>query len=81
VRHGCVVRVESTEPDPTTSLGGESCRGCYLGTPHERYLWRVHVTGRDLGVECLCGIKPRDGGAILARGTGCPIEQASIHPL
>jgi hypothetical protein len=21
----------------------ESCQGCDLGTPYERYLWRVHV--------------------------------------
>jgi hypothetical protein len=36
-------------------------RGCYLGVPHVRYLWRVHVTGRDPGVECLRGTKLCDG--------------------
>jgi hypothetical protein len=36
-------------------------RGCYLGVPHERYLWWVHVTGRGPGVECLRGTKLRDG--------------------
>jgi hypothetical protein len=36
-------------------------RGCYLGVPHERYLWRVHVTERGPGVECLRRTKLRDG--------------------
>jgi hypothetical protein len=55
VRRGCVVRVESIEQDPTTCLETSLTGGCYLGVPHERYLWWVHVTGRDPGVECLCG--------------------------
>jgi hypothetical protein len=55
VRCGCVVRVESIEQDPTTSLGMSLAGGCYLGVPHERYLWWVHVTGRDPRVECLYG--------------------------
>jgi hypothetical protein len=53
-----VVRVESTEQDSTMSLGMSLDGGCHLGVPHVRYLWRVHVTGRDPGVECLCGTKP-----------------------
>jgi hypothetical protein len=28
-------------------------------------------------VECLCGMKPRDGGAIEARGVGWPLEKMS----
>jgi hypothetical protein len=47
-----------------TSLGTSLAGGCYLGIPHKRYLWQVHVTGRDPRVECLCGMKPRDGGAV-----------------
>jgi hypothetical protein len=74
VRLGCVVRVESTEQDSTMSLGDESCRGCYLGILHERYLWRVHVIGRGPKVECLCGMKPRTRGAVLAWGAGCPVK-------
>jgi hypothetical protein len=58
VRLGCVVRVELTEQDSTTSLGTSLVRGCYLGVPHERYMWWVHVTGRYPRVECLCGTKP-----------------------
>jgi hypothetical protein len=68
---GCVVRVESTEQDlrrvGRTSLAG----GCYLGVRHVRCLWRVHVTGRGLGVECLRGMKPRDGRCY--DGTGCQV--------
>jgi hypothetical protein len=64
VRLGCVVRVELTEQDSTTSLRTSLAGGCYLGIPHERYLWRVHVIGRDPGVECLCGTKPQSGGAV-----------------
>ena len=48
-----------------TSLAGE----CYLGVLHERYLWRVHVTGRGPGVECLRGTKHRDGRCCLAWGS------------
>jgi hypothetical protein len=81
VRHGCVMRVELTEQDPTTSLGVSLAGGFYLGIPHERYLWRVQVIGRDPRVECLCGMKPRDGGAVLARGTGCPVRQGLGSPL
>jgi hypothetical protein len=64
VRLGCVVRVESTEQDSTTSLGTSLAGKCYLGISHERYLWWAHVTGRDPRVECLCGMKPREGGAV-----------------
>jgi hypothetical protein len=56
------------QQDSTTSLGDESCRGCYLGIPHERYLWRVHVTGRGPRVECLCGMKPQDWGCYFSTG-------------
>ena len=28
-------------------------------------------------MECLCGMKPRDGGAIEARGVGYPFEKIS----
>jgi hypothetical protein len=52
-----------------------------LGIPHERYIWQVHVIGRDPRVECLCGMKPQDGGAILAWGTGCPVERGIGSPL
>jgi hypothetical protein len=75
MRLGCVVRVKSTEQDSTMSLGTSLVGGCYLGVPHERYLWWVHVTGRGPGVECLCGMKPEMGGAVLARGIGCPVER------
>jgi hypothetical protein len=81
MRLGCVVRVESTEQDSTMSLGTSLVRGCYLGVPHERYLWRVHVIGRDPEVECLCGMKPRDGGAVLLWGTRCSIKQGIGSPL
>jgi len=33
-----------------TSLGTSLAGGCYLGVHHERYLWRVYVTGRGPGV-------------------------------
>ena len=52
----------------TTSLGTSLAGGRYLGVLHERYLWRVHVTGRGPGVECLRGTKRRDGRCCLARG-------------
>jgi hypothetical protein len=58
VRLGCVVRVESTEQDFMTSRGTSLAGECYLGISHKRYLWRVLVTGRDPGVECLYGMKP-----------------------
>jgi hypothetical protein len=74
VRLGCAVRVESTEQDSTTSLGTSLARGCYLGVPHKRYLWWVHVIGRGPEVECLRGTKPEMGGVVLARGIGCPVE-------
>jgi hypothetical protein len=67
----CVVRVKSTEQDlrrvVRTSLAG----GCYLGVCHVRCLWQVHVTGRGPGVECLHGMKPRDGRC--CDGTGCQV--------
>ena len=43
VHLGCVVRVESTEQDLTASHWTSLARGCDLGIPYERYLWRVHV--------------------------------------
>ena len=51
------------------SLGTSLVGVRYLGVPHERYLWRVHVTGRGPGVECLRGTKYRDGRCCLARGS------------
>jgi hypothetical protein len=45
----------------------ESYRG---GATYERYLWQVHVRRGDPGVECLCGMKPRDGGVVKARSVG-----------
>jgi hypothetical protein len=81
VRLGCMVSVESTKQDFTTSHGMSLAGECYLGISHERYLWRVHVTGRDPGVECLCGMKPQDGGAILAWGTRCLVERGIGSPL
>jgi hypothetical protein len=57
----------------TTSLGTSLAGGCYLGVPHERYLWRVHVTGRGPGVECLRRMKPRDGRC--CDGTGCRVSR------
>jgi hypothetical protein len=65
----------------TTSLGTSLAGGCYLGVPHKRYLWRVHVIRRDPGVECLYGTKPWDRGVVLAWGTGCPIEWGIGSPL
>jgi hypothetical protein len=38
-----VVRVESTGKDSMMSLWTSPTRGCDLGIPYERYLWRVHV--------------------------------------
>ena len=52
----------------TTSLGTSLVGGCYLGVLHERYLGRVHVTGKDPGVECLRGMKRWDGRCCLAWG-------------
>jgi hypothetical protein len=52
----------------TMSLGTSLAGGCYLGIPHERYLWRVHVIGRGPGVECLRGTKPRDGRCYFSMG-------------
>jgi hypothetical protein len=43
------------------SRGQVLLMGCYLGVPHVRYLWRVHVTGRDPRVECLRAMKLWDG--------------------
>ena len=40
---GCVVRVEPIEQDLTTSRWTSLAKGCDLGIPYERYLWRVHV--------------------------------------
>ena len=53
----------------TTSLGTSLAGERYLGVLHERYLWRVYVTGRGPGVECLRGTKHRDGRCCLARGS------------
>jgi hypothetical protein len=75
VRLGYVVRVESIEQDIQRVLGRVLLGDTTWAFPHERYLWRVLVIGRHLGVECLYGMKPRDGGAILAWGTGCPVER------
>jgi hypothetical protein len=63
-----------------TSLGTSLAGGCYLGIPHERYLWQVHVIGRDPGVECLCGMKPRDGGAIWHGAPDVSSGGALVHP-
>jgi len=52
----------------TTSLGKSLAEGRYLGVVHERYLWRVPVTGRGPRVECLRGTKRRDGRCCLAWG-------------
>jgi hypothetical protein len=72
MRLGCAVRVESTEQDSTTSLGTSLAGGCYLGVPHERYLWWVHVTRRGPGVECLRGTKPWDGRCYFSTGHRMP---------
>jgi hypothetical protein len=45
-------------------------KGCDLGIPRERYLWRVHV--RAGGVLVIPG-----GGVIEARGVGYPLEKIS----
>jgi len=58
-----------------TSLAGER----YLGVLHERYLRRVHVTGRGLGVECLRGTKHQDGRCYLARGNR--MSRRAVHRL
>jgi len=65
---GCVVRVESTEQDLRRVLV-QVLPGDYLGVLHDGYLWRVHVTGRGLRVECLRGMKHQDGRCYLARGS------------
>jgi hypothetical protein len=70
-----VVRVESIGQDLTTSHWTSLAGGCDLGIPYERYLWRVHVRGGDPGVECLCGMKPQDGGAVEAWGIGYPYRE------
>ena len=57
----------------TTSRGMSLVGGCDLGIPYERYLWWVHVRCGDPRVECLCGMKPQDGGAVEARGVGYPL--------
>ena len=67
---GCVVRVESIGQDLTMSRWMSLARGCDLGIPYEWYLWWVHVRWEDPRVECLCGMKPRDGDAVEARGVG-----------
>ena len=70
---GCVVRVESIRQDSTMSLWMSFARGYNLGIPYERYLWRVYVRREGPRVECLCGMKPWDGGVIKARGVGYPL--------
>ena len=67
---GCVVRVELIGLDLMMSHWTSLAGGCDLGIPYKRYLWRVHVRGADSGLECLCGMKPQDGGAIKAQGVG-----------
>jgi hypothetical protein len=54
-------------------------RGCYLGVPHVRYLWWVHVTGRGPRVECLHGTKLRDGR--YCDGTGYQVFHRADHRL
>jgi hypothetical protein len=46
------------------SLGTSHAGECYQGISRERYLWYVQVSGRDPRVECLCGMKPRDGRVV-----------------
>jgi hypothetical protein len=77
---GCVVRVESTEQDLRRVGKTSHAGGCYLGIIHVRCLWREHVTGRGLGVECLRGMKPGMGGAVMARGVGCSVERKTVSP-
>ena len=74
MRFECVVRVESIEQDSTMSLWMSFARGYNLGIPYERYLWRVYVRQEGPRVECLCGMKARDGGAIEAWGVGWPLR-------
>jgi hypothetical protein len=38
------------------------------------------VIGRGPRVECLCGTKPWVGGAVMARGAGCPVERETVDP-
>jgi hypothetical protein len=47
-------------------------RGCDLGMPYERYVWRVHVRGVYPGEVTLRGASPWGGGAIEAWGVGYP---------
>jgi hypothetical protein len=55
-------RASTVNPSQVDQARGQVLpRGCYLGIPYERYLWRVHVTRRGPGVECLRGMKLRDG--------------------
>jgi hypothetical protein len=68
---GCVVRVESTEQDLRRVGKDKSCRRMLPG----RSPCEVPVTGtcgrERPGVECLRGMKPRDGRCY--DGTGCRV--------
>jgi hypothetical protein len=68
---GCVVGFESSEQDLRRVRRTSLARGYYLGVRHVRCIWRVHVTGRGPRVECLHGMKPRDGRC--CDGTGCQV--------
>ena len=43
MRLGCVLRVKSTKEDSKMTLWMSLAKGCDLGIPYERYLWRVYV--------------------------------------
>ena len=68
MRFGCVVKVESIGQNLTMSHWMSLARGCDLGIPYEWYLWQV---------ECLCRMKPQDGGAIEALVFVIPFEKIS----
>jgi hypothetical protein len=51
-----------------------------LGVRQVRCLWWVHVIGRGPGVECLHGMKPKMGGAVMAWGAGCFVERKMGSP-
>jgi hypothetical protein len=55
---GCVVRVESTRQDSMTRLWMSLARGCDLGIPYVRCMWRVHVRGVYPGEVTLHGASP-----------------------
>jgi hypothetical protein len=60
---------------------GKSCEGCYLGVPHERGTCGGYMRqGEVPGWSVFMGRSPRMGGAMMARGVGCPVEREMVTP-